>query len=90
MDAPFVILARMSAGGANDKGKEPVPVIDLRTGESVGTFHPNAPIWNNGRLSPDGLYVVGPDTGPETPATTQDGLVFVWRRGRTGRPPRSR
>jgi hypothetical protein len=85
LDGPFVFypghrLTDPVVGGLkNEKGMEPIPVVDLRTGKVDGAFHFRAPVWHNGRLSPDGQYVVGP-TPSRHPGHHQDGFLFVWRR----------
>jgi hypothetical protein len=58
----------------------PLLVKDLRTGQVVGRFAWKTPVWAQARLSPEAMYVVGPDNKPGTPATTKDGLLFVWKR----------
>jgi hypothetical protein len=55
-------------------------VKDLRTGKVAGKFSWMAPVWTAVRLSPDARYLVGPDNRPGAPATSQDGLLFVWER----------
>jgi hypothetical protein len=55
-------------------------VKDLRTGEDAGRFAWKTPLWAQPRLSPDAVYVVSPDYQEGCPATTREGLLFVWKR----------
>jgi hypothetical protein len=47
-----------------EKPQSPAPIVDLRTGETVGEFSWKSPFWNNPRLSRDATYLVGPDAAP--------------------------
>jgi hypothetical protein len=58
----------------------PLLVKDLRTGKVAGKFAWKAPVWTAVRLSPDARYLVGPDNKPGAPATSKEGLLFVWER----------
>jgi hypothetical protein len=88
IDVP-VVYGRQGFGERFVNGKRtviespqpPIPVLDLRTGKPAGEFDWKASVWLGGILSPDGLYVVGPDPKPNSPATQKDGLLFVWKRG---------
>ncbi len=67
--------------------QQPPPVIDLRTGETVGEFSWKSPFWSNARLSPNGEYLVGPDAAPfwlrgqEWPGIgiAEPNMLFVWK-----------
>lgn len=86
---------RIRAGAGRDPLKEPtakppMPVIDMRTGAPAGEFTWKAPVWkSNCILSPDGKYIVGPDSEivdrpafpSKNPLTRRDGLLFVWKQG---------
>src|SRR5262245_5616784 len=75
-------LMPSSDGRMVPRPKPPVPVVDLRTGKHLkGEFNWRAPAWAGGFLSPDGTFVAGPDSTPESPATTKEGYLFVWKRG---------
>lgn len=45
-----------------DRATEPVSVIELRTGQTVGIFSPRVPFWLTPVLSPDGKLLVGPSS----------------------------
>jgi hypothetical protein len=57
-----------------------LPVIDLRDGKTVGRFAWKTPVWTRARLSPDGMFVVGPDNSEKARITAKDGTLFVWQR----------
>jgi WD40 repeat protein len=65
----------------------PAPVVDLRTGETVGEFSWKSPFWSNPRLSPDGNYLVGRDAAPywlyqqQAPDAIQPepNTLFAWK-----------
>ncbi|HEX5103147.1 MAG TPA: hypothetical protein VFV87_05020, partial [Pirellulaceae bacterium] len=48
--------------------------------EAVGRFAWNAPLWRSVRLSPEGVYLVGPDNARDLAATREHGHLFVWKR----------
>ena len=48
-----------------EKKQPPLEVIDLRSGRKAGNFHWQVPFFRDPRLSPDGKYLVGPDSGPD-------------------------
>lgn len=67
------------------------PVIDLRSGQTVGEFDWRAPVWANARLSPDGAFLAGTDTFTtlqliltSTVSGWENGkdLLFIWARGK--------
>jgi hypothetical protein len=58
----------------------PLQIKDLRAGAVAWRFGWKAPVWARPRLSPDALYIIGPDNKPGCPATVKDGLLFVWKR----------
>lgn len=62
-------------------GSPPAPLVDLRTGQQAGTFAATSPYWRDARLSPDGLYLVGPDSGPKSLLDPERNALFVWKRG---------
>jgi hypothetical protein len=70
-------------GTAPGEGFPPPPVIDLRTGQEVGTFGALAPYWHDSRLSPTAEYLVGPDSGKDSLARPERNTLYVWKRGRT-------
>lgn len=72
-----------------EKPQKPIPVLDLRTGESVGEFDWRAPVFRNPALSPDGKYLVGPYPNPVVASQTdkpneeeleQRHSFYVWER----------
>ena len=59
----------------------PSPIIDLRTGEPVGEFSFRANFALPGsRLSPDGQYLLTPDSDPGKQSTDRDGKLYIWKR----------
>ncbi|MCI0359355.1 MAG: hypothetical protein L0211_12825 [Planctomycetaceae bacterium] len=53
-------------------------VHDLLTSKTVGSFARNAPLWRPVRLSPTGVYLVGPDKTNDMAATRRDRRLLVW------------
>jgi hypothetical protein len=89
LDGPFALCfpplpakppARLGPPAPAD-GAPPAPLVDLRTGKAAGTFAATSPYWRDARLSPDGQYLVGPDSGPDSLGRPLRDTLFVWKRG---------
>jgi WD40 repeat protein len=93
MDGPFAVAfpagastARIGPPAPEDKAA-PAPVLDLRTGKPAGTFAATSPYWRDARLSPNGDYLVGPDSSVNSLAKPEPNALFVWKQG-SDRPER--
>ncbi|QDU40349.1 hypothetical protein Mal4_47050 [Maioricimonas rarisocia] len=71
-DGTFVVV--------ETRRKLPLPLVDLRTGEQVGEFAWNAPLWRRPLLNPQGTWLVGPQPMPELFQPHRQTL-YVWKRG---------
>jgi hypothetical protein len=59
----------------------PSAVIDLRNGKSLGEF--SGQVWGI-RLSPDGQYLITPDSDRLRNKTASEGFLYVWKRNADG------
>ncbi|HVX15245.1 MAG TPA: hypothetical protein VHC22_28915 [Pirellulales bacterium] len=57
-----------------------VQLMDLRTGKQAGRFSWRVPLWHACRLSPEGTYVVGPNSVFSKSKPPDDGLLVAWKR----------
>lgn len=86
--APFGSLATLK-----ETDQAPVPVIDLRTGQSVGNFEWRVPFYGAAVLSPSGLYFAGQYYLPPDPQGLVYGgevdgqsSLYIWKRDSEGPP----
>jgi hypothetical protein len=87
LDGPFAVFfppgASTAPPGPPKAGDKtpPAPLLDLRTGKQAGTFAAASPYWRDARLGPNGEYLVGPDSGPDSLLRPEPLTLFVWKRG---------
>lgn len=79
---PDVKLTGSGKWTIDTENPSPIDIIDLRTGESTGTFSHKIPIDRVSRLSPDGKVLVGPTTdGYRDVDRAKLRSLFVWNAG---------